>query len=53
MKYRECDNCGIGFNINNSIKYDKKVFCSKECLITYMYKKIIELKQIIHFLSIG
>lgn len=53
MKYRICDNCGVGFNIINSIKYDKKVFCSKECLITYMNNKISELKQIINFLSIG
>lgn len=53
MRYKLCDNCGKSFIINEQIEYDDKVFCSKDCLITYMYKKIIELKQIINFLSIG
>lgn len=49
MKYRICVNCGNGF-VNDQIEYDNKVFCSKDCLITYMYKKIINLETYMEFL---
>ncbi len=50
MKYKVCDNCGNGFIINDQIEYDNKVFCSKDCLITYMHKKIINLETYMEFL---
>ena len=49
MKYKVCDNCGNGF-ICKPIEYDDRVFCSKDCLITYMYKKIINLETYMEFL---
>lgn len=51
MKYRICDNCGKGFlETIVEIGYDDKVFCSKDCLIKYLYKKIDNLEKYIEFI---
>lgn len=51
MRYKICDNCGKSLIVDDQIEYDDKLFCSKDCLITYMYNKIINLEAYVKFLS--